>query len=142
MYFVIISNSSYPDETHTSDIFFKKPSLIDIYDEIGDPMYLVGLYHKWSIKLAKIENFKKIVFISDLNYNEGEAEEEDHLESGGGYLYEEHLWRIEKRAAIKEIKEAEEEAQEDEETSEDYSGELIEYETEDSEDEKQEPDKQ
>ena len=137
MYFAIISNSSYPDETYTTNIYFKKPSLIEVYDEIGDPIYLASLYQKWTIKLMKIENFKSIISISDLNFDESESEEEDHLESGGGYLYEEHLWRIEKREAIKEIKEAEEASQEDEETSEDYSGELIEYETEDTENEKQ-----
>ena len=37
MYFAIIANDAYPDETYTSDIYYRRPNLKQLYEKFGVP---------------------------------------------------------------------------------------------------------
>ena len=90
MYFAIISNDQYPDETYTSDIYFVKPTLPQLYDKFSGPEDMCNSYYKWSISVKKITNFNVISHISSLHYGEDGCFSDDYVVGGDGYLHEEH----------------------------------------------------
>ena len=90
MYFAIIANDNYPDETYTSDIYYRRPTLQQLYDKFGDPEEMHSNYYKWSIMVKKITNFKLIEHISSLEYSEDGWREDGYVIGGDGYLHEEH----------------------------------------------------
>jgi len=94
MYFAIIANDTYPDETCTSNIFFVKPTLRQLYDKFGDPEDMKGRYYRWSVLVKKITNFQSIDHVSSLQYEEDAWTEDDYITGGDGYLYEEHEQKL------------------------------------------------
>ena len=94
MYFAIIANDNYPEETDTSDIYFVRPALSQLYDKFGDPEDMHNNYYKWSIFVKKITNFKVISHISSLQYSEDGWFSDDYVVGGDGYLHEEHKQRL------------------------------------------------
>ena len=103
MYFAIIANDAYPDETYTTDIFFTKPCLQQLYDKFGDPEDMQGRYYTWSILVKKIDNFKEVRHISSLQYTEDAWPDDDYVTGGDGYLYEEHEKRLTHKEKEKEL---------------------------------------
>ncbi len=97
MYFAIISNDSYPEETYTTDIFFVRPTLSQLYDKLGDPEDMHGRYYKWCLQVKKITNFKSIDYISGLEYSEDAHPSDDYVMGGDGYLKQQHEDRIEEK---------------------------------------------
>ena len=94
MYFAIISNDHYPEETYTSDIFFTIPMLNQIYDKFGEPEEMQGRYYKWCVQVKKINNFKEIHHVSSLEYSEDGYHDDDYVIGGDGYLIEQHKTRL------------------------------------------------
>lgn len=90
MYFGIISNDCYPEEAHTSNIYFFKPSLKQLYDHFGEPEDMLGLYHNWCVQVQQITNLQKIDNISRIEFSENGYSDEDYIIGGEGYLYDEH----------------------------------------------------
>ena len=103
MYFAIISNDNYPEETYTSDIYYRRPTLAQLYSKFGDPEDMCGRYYKWSIMVNKINNFQSIDFVSDLTFSEDGREDYDYITTGEGYLYEEHKQRLAQQQKEKEL---------------------------------------
>ena len=97
MYFAIIANDRYPDETYTTDIFFVKPSLQELYDKFGEPEDMQGRYYSWSILVKKIFNFKEIKHVASIQYTEDAWPSDDYVAGGDGYLYNEHEKRLEQK---------------------------------------------
>ena len=97
MYFVIIANDTYPDETYTSDIYYRQPTLQQIYDKFGDAEEMKGLYYKWSILVKKITNFQSISHVSSLQYEEDGYCDEHYVVGGDGYLKQQHEDRLEEQ---------------------------------------------
>ena len=90
MYFAIIANDAYTDETYTSDIFYRPPTLKQLYDVFGCPDEMKNRYYKWSILIKKISNFKSISHVSSLQYQEDGYPDEGYVVGGDGYLLNEH----------------------------------------------------
>ena len=103
MYFAIISNDAYPDETYTSDIYFVKPTLSQLYNNFGDPEDMQGRYYKWCVQVKKITNFKEIHHISGLEYSEEYYRDEDYVVNGDGYLMDQHKERLTHKHQEKEL---------------------------------------
>ena len=95
MYFAIISNDNYPEETYTSDIYYRRPTLSQLYDKFGDPEENKGRYYKWCIQVKKITNFQSIDYVSGLEYSEDGYHDDDYVVGGDGYLKEQHKERLE-----------------------------------------------
>ena len=95
MYFAIISNDHYPEETYTSDIYFVRPTLSQLYDKFGDPDDMKGRYYKWCVQVKKITNFKQIHHVSGLEYSEDGHPDDEHVVGGDGYLLVQHKERLE-----------------------------------------------
>ena len=89
MYVVTVINDSRL-ETKMSNIFYKKPSLSDVYESIGSPSALFSRYYKWRIIVSKIENFRRVYTVSYIDYCDVGKEEFDYVQSGNGYLFKEH----------------------------------------------------
>jgi len=94
MYFAIISNDAYPDETYTSDIYFIKPALSQLYDKFGDPEDMQSRYYRWCVQVKKITNFKEINHVAGLEYQEDAHHDDDFVVSGDGYLMDQHQERL------------------------------------------------
>ena len=94
MYFAIIANDNYPEETYTSDIYYRRPTLKQLYDKFGDPGDMVGCYYKWSIIIKKISNFRDIDHVAALEYSEDGYLADDYVIGGDGYICEEHKQRL------------------------------------------------
>jgi len=90
MYFAIISNDNYPEETYTTDIYYRRPTLSQLYDKFGPPEENQGRYYKWCIQVKKITNFQSIDYISGLAYSEDGYPDEGYVVDGDGYLLNEH----------------------------------------------------
>ena len=103
MYFAIIANDAYTDETYTTDVFFVRPTLNQLYDKFGDPEDMQGRYYKWSILVKKITNFQSIDHVSSLQFSEDAWPDDDYIECGDGYLYEEHEQRLTHKEKEKEL---------------------------------------
>ena len=95
MYFAIISNDHYPEETYTTDIYFVRPSLSQLYDKFGDPDDMKGRYYKWCVQVKKITNFKEVHHVSSLEYSEDGWADDEHVIGGNGYLLDQHKERLE-----------------------------------------------
>ena len=94
MYFAIIANDNYPEETYTSNIYFVKPTLTQLYDKFGEPEDSRSSYYKWTILLKKITNFKEVSHVSSIQYSEDGWFADDYVVGGDGYLYEEHKQKL------------------------------------------------
>ena len=94
MYFAIISNDHYPEETYTTDIYFVRPTLSQLYDNFGEPEEMKGRYYKWCIQVKKISNFKSIYHESGLEYSEDGHYDDDYVVGGDGYLSDQHKERL------------------------------------------------
>ena len=103
MYFAIISNDAYPDETYTSDIYFVKPTLSQLYDKFGDPEDMQGRYYRWCVQVKKIENLKEIHHVAGLEYQEDAHHNDDFVVSGNGYLMDQHQERLTHKQQEKEL---------------------------------------
>jgi len=90
MYFAIISNDRHPEESHTSNIYFFKPKLEQLYTHFGEPEDMLGLYHNWCVQVQQITNLQKIEHVSSLEFSENGYPDEDYIIGGEGYLYDEH----------------------------------------------------
>ena len=94
MYFAIIANDAYPDETYTSDIYYRRPTLKQLYDKFGDAEDNKGRYYKWSIIIKKITNFQSIAHVATLDFSDDGYPDEDYVVGGDGYIHEEHKQKI------------------------------------------------
>ena len=103
MYFAIIANDAYTDETYTSDIYYRRPTLQQLYDKFGDPEDMNGRYYKWSIIVNKINNFQSIDSVSELSFSEDGREDHDYVTTGNGYLYSQHEERLAQQQKEKEL---------------------------------------
>ena len=103
MYFAIISNDAYPEETYTSDIYFIKPTLGQLYDKFGDPEEMQGRYYKWCVQVKKITNFQSIDYVSGLEYSENGHYDDDYVIGGDGYLMNQHEERLTHKHQEKEL---------------------------------------
>ena len=103
MYFAIISNDAYPEETYTTDIFFVKPTLDQLYDKFGNAEENQGRYYKWCIQVKKITNFQSIDYVSGLEYSENGYHDEDYVVNGDGYLMDQHEERLTHKQQEKEL---------------------------------------
>lgn len=103
MYFAIIANDNYPEETYTSDIYYRRPTLSQLYDKFGDPEENKGRYYKWCVQVKKITNFQSIEYISGLEYSEDGWYTDDYVVGGDGYLYEEHKQRLTRKEKEREL---------------------------------------
>jgi len=103
MYFAIIANDNYPEETYTSDIYYRRPTLSQLYDKFGDPEENKGRYYKWCIQVKKITNFQSIDYIAGLEYSEDGWFSDDYVIGGDGYLHEEHKQKITHQEKEKEL---------------------------------------
>tara|TARA_B100000674_G_C37841126_1_gene915371 strand:- start:277 stop:597 length:321 start_codon:yes stop_codon:yes gene_type:complete len=103
MYFAIISNDHYPEETYTSDIYFIKPTLGQLYDKFGDPEDMQGRYYKWCVQVKKIENFKEVHHVAGLEYSEDGHYDDDYVIGGDGYLMDQHEERLTHKCKEKEL---------------------------------------
>ena len=103
MYFAIISNDNYPEETYTTDIYYRRPTLSQLYDRLGDPEENYGRYYKWCLQVKKIINFQSIIYISGLEYSEDGYHDDDYVVGGDGYLQEEHKQRLTHKQQEKEL---------------------------------------
>ena len=99
MYFAIIANDRYPDETYTTDIFFVKPRLQELYDKFGEPEEMQSRYYSWSILVKKISNFKEVNHVASIQYTEDAWPDDDYVTGGDGYLYNEHEERLKQKNA-------------------------------------------
>ena len=103
MYFAIISNDNYPEETYTTDIYYRRPTLSQLYDRLGNPEENYGRYYKWCLQVKKITNFQSIDYISGLEYSEDGYPDDDYVIGGDGYLHEEHKQRLTQQQQEKEL---------------------------------------
>ena len=103
MYFAIIVNDSYTDETCTSDIYYRRPTLKQLYDKFGDAEDNKGRYYKWSIIIKKITNFQSIGHVATLEFSEDGYPDEDYVVGGDGYIHEEHRQRLTQQQQEKEL---------------------------------------
>ena len=94
MYFAIIANDAYPDETYTSDIYYRRPNLKQLYEKFGDAEEMKGRYYKWSIIIKKITNFQSIDHVAGLDFSEDGYPDENYVVGGDGYIHEEHKQKI------------------------------------------------
>ena len=90
MYFAIIANDAYPDETYTSDIYYRRPNLKQLYEKFGVPEENKGRYYKWCVQVKKITNFQSIVHVAGLEFSEDGYPDEGYVIGGDGYLMNEH----------------------------------------------------
>ena len=90
MYFAVIANDAYPDETYTSDIYYRPPNLRQLYAKFGDPEEMHQRYYKWCILIKKITNFQSIDHVAGLEFSEDGYPDEDYVVGGDGYLLNEH----------------------------------------------------
>lgn len=103
MYFAIISNDHYPEEAYTSDIFFVKPTLTQLYDKFGDPEDMQSRYYRWCVQVKKILNFKEIHHVAGLEYQEDAHHDDDFVVNGDGYLMDQHKERLTHKYQEKEL---------------------------------------
>ena len=103
MYFAIIANDAYPDETCTSDIYYRRPTLKQLYDKFGDAEDNKGRYYKWSIIIKKITNFQSIGHVATLEFSEDGYHDEDYVVGGDGYLKQQHKQRLTQQQKEKEL---------------------------------------
>ena len=103
MYFAIISNDHYPEETYTTDIYYRRPTLSQLYDKFGDPAENQGRYYKWCLQVKKITNFQSIDYISGLEYSEDGYRDDDYVVNGDGYLMDQHKERLTHEQQEKEL---------------------------------------
>ena len=103
MYFAIISNDQYPDETYTSDIYFVKPTLNQLYDNFGDPEDMQQRYYRWCVQVKKITNFKEVHHVAGLFYQEDAWPDDDYVTGGDGYLMDQHQERLTHKHQEKEL---------------------------------------
>ena len=90
MYIAMVVNDGQLGETKISNVFYKKPSLEEVYRSVGSPDILFKRYYRWRIIVSKIENFRKVCTISFIDYCDTCEKELNYVQSGDGYLYEEH----------------------------------------------------
>ena len=90
MYFAIISNDNYPEETYTTDIYYRPPTLQQLYDKFGYPEENKGRYYKWYVGVKKITNFQSIDHVAGLEFSEDGYPDKGYVVGGDGYLLNEH----------------------------------------------------
>ena len=103
MYFAIISNDAYPEETYTTDIYYRRPTLSQLYDKLGDPEENQGRYYKWCLQVKKITNFQTIHYVSGLEYSEDGYYDDEYVVGGDGYLLTLHGERLTRKKKEKEL---------------------------------------
>ena len=103
MYFAIIAKDLYPEKTYTSDIYYRRPTLKQLYDKFGTPADMKGRYYKWSVLVKKITNFQSIDHVSSLQYEDDAWVADDYVIGGDGYLYEEHEQRLTQKEKEREL---------------------------------------
>ena len=102
MYFAIIANDAYPDETYTSDIYYRRPNLKQLYEKFGVPEEMHQRYYKWCILVKKITNFKSIDHVAGLEFSEDGYPDEGYVVGGDGYLLNEHKELLNEKETRKE----------------------------------------
>jgi hypothetical protein len=103
MYFAIIANDAYPDETYTSDIYYRRPNLNQLYEKFGVPEENKGRYYKWCVQVKKITNFQSIDHVAGLEFSEDGYPDEGYVVGGDGYLHDEHKQRLTQQQQEKEL---------------------------------------